>query len=340
MHGRSGISGIGRRDALAGLAAGLAALGLSAPGRAQSGARLPAVGFVGFATPETDRRTIVSFRSAMQDLGQIEGRSYRLEPRSSGGDVEKGHALIAELARLPVAVFLSPGPAATRAIRRSTTIPIVAIGLPADDSEPELFTSLSRPGGTVTGFSAFGEDLSAKRIEMLKESLPGLKKIGVLHNAIDPTFQAWGEQTMAAAKRQGIEAVRLALASPSPDVVADLIRRLRADGGTALIVIRDFLTATLMQTVCAVAAEERIAVIAEDRDYVRFGALLSYGVDFTDLFRRSAAYVDRILRGEKPGDLPIQLATKFELVVNLKTAQRLGIDLPASIFARADEVVD
>ena len=313
-----------------------------APARAlaQSSQRLPIVAFVGFASTPVDNRTLEPFRHALRELGQVEGRTVVIEARSSGGDVEKGHALISELAALPADVFLSPGPAATRAILRKTRIPIVAIALPATESEPELFASLARPGGTVTGFSAFGEELSAKRIQMLKEVLPSLRVIGVLHNVTDPTFRTWGEQTLSDAKKQGLEPMRLPLSSTSVPKVADEIRKLRDVGGTAVIVIRDFLTSTLMDDICRIAAEAGISVVGEHSQFARAGALLSYGPDINDLFRRAAGYVDRILKGEKAAELPIQLPTKFELVVNLKTARALSVAIPPSILVRADEVIE
>src|SRR5262245_574626 len=319
---------------------GLAALTARTPAWAQSASRPPVVGFVGFASSAVDNQIIQPFRDALRELGRIEGRTIVVEARSSDGDIEKGHALISELAALPVDVFLSPGPAATRAIQRRTKIPVVAVALPATQSEPDLFASLARPGGTVTGFSAFGEELSAKRIEMLKEVLPNVSAIGVLHNSTDPIFRAWGEQTMEDARKQGIEPVRLALTSPSTAAVADHIRRLREGGGTALIVIRDFLTVTLRDDVCRFGAEANIAVIGEHSEFAKAGALFSYGADIGDLFRRAAGYVDRILKGEKAADLPIQLPTKFELVVNLKTARTLGLATPTSILIRANEVIE
>jgi putative tryptophan/tyrosine transport system substrate-binding protein len=326
-----------RRDVVMG---GLGVLAAPAAALAQSGARLPTVGFVGFASLPADNRTLNPFRQALGDLGYVEGRTIRIEARSSGGDIDKGHALISELIALPVDVFLSPGPAATRAIVQKTRIPVVAVALPATQSEPEMFASLARPGGTVTGFSAFGEELSAKRIEMLKEVLPGVKVLGVLHNATDPTFKAWGEQTMEDARKQGLEPMRLGLTSSSQAALDDHIRDLRAAGGTSLIVIRDFLTTTLMSDVCQKGADARIAVIGEHSEFARSGALFSYGADISDLFRRAADYVARILKGEKAADLPIQLPTKFELVVNVKTARSLGIGMPQSMVIRAEEVIE
>ncbi len=329
-----------KRRAFLGVLGGAAAWPLS--GQAQQEPRprrVPVVGFVGFASSTVDERTILPFREALKELGYIEGRTIIVETRNAQGDVERGHALLAELAALPVDVFLSPGPAASRAIARKYSIPVVAVALPATQSEPELFSSLARPGGTVTGFSAFGEEMSAKRIAMLKEILPNLKTLGVLHNGTDPTFSAWGLQTIADARAQGLEPIRLGLTS-STDPVVDHVRKLSELGGTAMIVIRDFLTAARQNDICKAAADARIAVVGEYSDYARAGAIFSYGADIDDLFRRAAGYVDRILKGEKAGDLPIQLPTKFELSVNLKSARALDIAIPSSILVSADQVIE
>ncbi len=309
-------------------------------GWSQPAARLPIVGFVGFASSAADNQSLVPFREALRDLGRIEGRTIQVEARSADGDVGRGLRHIGELIARPVDVFLSPGPAATRAIFRLTKIPVVAVALPADRTDEGMFESLARPGGTVTGFSAFGEELSAKRIQMIREALPRLKVVGVLHNATDPMFRAWGEQTMADARKQGLEPVRLSIEAPSVAALEGHIRKLREAGGTALIVIRDFLTTTLMHEICRVAAGEGLAVVGEHSEWARAGALFSYGADIGDLFRRAAGYVDRILKGEKPADLPIQLPSKFQLVVNLKIARALGAVMPPSLLARADEMIE
>lgn len=308
--------------------------------RAQSVARLPIIGFVGFASRSADNQTLNPFREALRGLGHVEGRTVLIEPRSADGDVSRGLQQISELIARPVDVFLSPGPAVTRVLLRMTKIPVVAVALPADRTEEGLFQSLARPGGTVTGFSAFGEELSAKRIQMIREVLPRLDVVGVLHNATDPTFRAWGEQTMSDATRQGLRPVRLSLESPSIAMLEDHLRKLKEAGGSALIVIRDFQTTTLMADICRLAAGLGIAVVGEHREFAHAGALFSYGADISDLFRRAAGYVDRILKGESPAVLPIQLPSKFELVVNQRTAQTLGITMPSSVLARADEMIE
>jgi putative tryptophan/tyrosine transport system substrate-binding protein len=326
--------GMKRRDFL-----GLLAASATWPRTLSAQQRIPVVGFIGFASAEIDAVNVSAFRKALPGLGLIEGRNINVDARSANGDVARGHAMIDEFIKLPVDVFLSPGPAAARAIVRKTRIPVVAVALPPQ-SDPELFQSLARPGGTVTGFSAFGEEMSAKRIEMLKEVMPGLKKLGVMHNATDPTFTAWGEQTVADANRLGIEPVRLGLSAPNVEQVTAQIRKLADQGGTAMIVVRDFLTSAMIKDICRVAADARIAVMGEHGEVARAGALFSYGAAISDLFRRAAGYVDQILKGQEPADMPIQLPTKFELVINLKTARTLGLAIPPTILVLTDEVIE
>jgi putative ABC transport system substrate-binding protein len=321
-----------------GLLAGLGSVALIR--RAQSQPRPPIVGFVGFATEAVDRQTVAIFRQGLADLGYVEGRNITVEARSSDGDVRLGHKLLAEMIARPVDVFLSPGPAATRALVRMTKIPVVAIALPAAANQPELFKSFARPGGSVTGFSAFGEEMSAKRIEMLKEAVPDLKVIGVLSNITDPTFRDWGEQTMKDAVKQGLTPVRLGLEGAERAAVAMHLSELRRAGGNAVIVIRDYLTSALVQDICELAISEKISVVGEHAQFAKAGALFSYGADIGDLFRRAAGYVDRILKGESAAELPIQLPTKFELSINQRTARILGINMPPTLLVLANDVIE
>jgi putative ABC transport system substrate-binding protein len=302
--------------------------------------RIPIVGFVGFTSPAIDASIHQPFRKALADLGYVEGRNIIVEVRNSAGDVARGHAILDELIARPVDVLFAPGPAAARAIVRKTKIPVVAIALPAVQSDPELFQSLARPGGSLTGFSAFGEEMSAKRVAMFKEILPGLTKLGVMHNATDPTFTAWGAQTMAETKKLGIEPIRVGISAPTAEQVTEQVRKLADAGGTAMIVIRDYMTAAMIDDICRIGIEAKIAVIGEQAEFAQAGALFSYGADITDLSRRAAGYVDLILKGQKPAEMPIQLPTKFELVVNLKTARALGLTVPPTILVLTDNVIE
>jgi len=319
--------GMRRRVLLGGL--------LAWPAAAHGQPRIPVVGFVGVASKEADAAILEPFRQGLKDRGTL-----RLETRYSDGDIDRAQRQFAELAAIPVDVFLAPGPAAARTLARTTKIPVVAIGLPDLQSMPGLYASLKQPGGSVTGFSAFGEEMSAKRLQLLKDVLPGLSTVGVMHNATDPTFNAWGEQTIDGARRQGLAAIGLGLRAPSKEAVADAFRRLREQGGTAAIVVRDFMTAKLTDDICELGAAAGIAVIGAQAETAEAGALLSYGPDLADVSRLAAGYVDRILKGEKPGDLPIQFATKFDFVVNLRTAKRLGLTIPPVALVRADRTIE
>jgi len=324
-----------RRDVLV----GLAVLPVGTHALARAGGTPPRVGFLGFASEYADRPTLDAFRRGLQEQDLVEGRTILMEARHAGGDLSLATRIIEELVRKPVDVFVAPGPAAARSIRRATNIPIVAIGLPLN-GDRDLFASLAKPGGTVTGFSTFGEELSTKRIEILREVLPGTRLVGILHNMADPVFRDWGVQTEASAREQGLQPRRLGLSSGEPNEVGALLRSLRAQGGEAVIVIRDFLTATLKDEIMRTSAELGISIVAEQASFPQAGALMSYGPDIPDLFRRAAGYVARIIRGDKPGDLPIQLPTKFEFVINLRTAQRLDIPISPALLAQVDQVIE
>ena len=322
------------------IAAALAAALLPASAPGQDPRRVPVVGFLGFASAPSDQAGLDALRRGFADLGYVEGRTIRIEARHAEGDLDRVPALVRDMLARDVAVFVVPGQAAARMLRRATTTPVVAIALPPTASDPELFESLRRPGGTITGFSNFAEELSGKRVELLREIMPGLAAIGILHNVTDPVFRDWGVETEAAVRAQGLTPVRLGIASIAPAEVAAEIRTLRPAGARALIVIRDFLTSSLRDAIIRGALEQGVAVVAEQRDWVEAGALISYGADIGDLFRRAAGYADRILKGEAPGELPIQLASKFELVINLRTARALDLDVPRAVLLRADEVIE
>jgi len=313
---------------------------LALPALAAAQRRLPVVGFVGFASVAGDRLTVEAFREGMRAQSQVEGVGWQFEHRHADGDALRGAGIIRDFAALPVDVFIVPGPSAARAIRRATTIPLVAIALPPVQSDPDLFASLARPGGSVTGFASFGEEMSAKRIEFLRETIPALSAIGVMHNAADPTFDAWGRLSEASARAQGLRVLRLPLTQRDPVALAAGMRALRQEGAQALVVVRDFLTSSMIEDITATALAEGIAVIGDQARFAHAGALFSYGANLPDLFRRAAGYVIRILRGEKPGDLPVQLPTAIEFVVNLRTARALGLTVPHPILARADEVIE
>jgi putative ABC transport system substrate-binding protein len=326
---------IRRRHLTSGLAAALTMPRLAAQ------TAVPVVCFLALATRQSDARSVAAFREGMRDLGQVEGRTYTLVEHYAEGDLARAELHLREQLAQGVTVFLTPGAAAVRLILRNTqSVPIVSAGLHPRGGQTDLFASLARPGGMVTGVSNFGEELAAKRVQLLREVLPKLATVGVLHNTTDPVFRQWGEETEAEIRAQGLTAMRLGLSSPSPEAMQRTLRDARGRGVEAVVIVRDFLTSSLHVAIARSSRDIGLATIAEERRYPDAGALMSYGSSDHDLFRSTASYVDRILKGARPADLPVQQPTRFELVVNAGTARRLGISLPRSMLLRADEVID
>ncbi len=326
---------IGRRRVVSGLAGALAVTRLAA-----QPAAVPVVCYLALATRESDARSVAAFRDGMRELGRVEGRNYVLTEHYAEGDMAHAEAMLREQLAQGVSVFLTPGAAAVRLILRNTrAVPIVSVGLHPRGGQTDLFASLARPGGMVTGVSNFGEELAAKRVQLLKEVMPKLATVGVLHNTTDPVFQRWGEETEGEIRAQGLTAVRLGLTSTSIEAMQRTLRGARSSGVGAVVIVRDFLTSALHVAIAGTSRDIGLATIAEERRYPDAGALMSYGTSDRDLFRGAAGYVDRILKGAKPADLPVEQPTRFELVVNLKTAKALGLTIPQSLLLRADEVI-
>ncbi|MBP8296953.1 MAG: ABC transporter substrate-binding protein, partial [Burkholderiales bacterium] len=256
-------------------------------------------------------------------------------------DLARAEVMLREQLKQPVAAFLVPGAAAARLILRVTrAVPIIAVRLHPRGGQTDLFASLAKPGGMVTGVSSFGEELSAKRVQLLKEIMPKLRTVGVLHNTSDPLFLRWGEETQDEIRAQGLAATRLGLTSTALDALQRTLRGARASGVEAVVVVLDFLTAALHVPISRLTRELGLAAIAEERRFPESGALMSYGASDHDMFRKAATYVDHVLKGAKPADLPIEQPTRFELVINLKTARALGLTIPKGVLLRADDVIE
>jgi putative ABC transport system substrate-binding protein len=325
---------IGRRVLVTGFAGALAVQRLAAQ------PAVPVVCYLALATRESDSRSVAAFRDGMRDRGQVEGRSWTLVEHYAEGDVARGEALLRQQLGKSVNVFLTPGAAAARLVLRQTqAVPIVCVGLHPRGGQTDLFASLARPGGMVTGVSNFGEELAAKRVQLLKEVVPRLATVGVLHNITDPVFRQWGDETEAEIRAQGMVAARLGLSSSSLEEMQRTLRDARMRKVEAVVVVRDFLTSSLHVAISRASRELGLATIAEERRYPQAGALMSYGTSDSDLFRSAAGYVDRVLRGAKPADLPVEQPTRFELVLNTSTAKALGLAVPPALLLRADEVI-
>lgn len=307
---------------------------------AQTSAKPPVVGFLAIAARPNHAADILAFRLGLEALGYVDGRTIVVEERYADGSAERFQVLLDDVLSRGARVLVVPGPSAALAIREhAPEMPVVAVGLPSTVVYPDLFTSLHRPGGSVTGFSHFGEDLAAKRVELLREVVPVMTTVAILHS-IRPLYRTWGEKTEEAALQQGLKSVMLSLAEPSASVLAALMRRAQEAGAQGLIVVRDFLTHTLLDEIVRAANDLHMGTMGEERIFVQAGGLMSYGASIPDLFRRAATYVEEILGGASPAEMPIQLATEFELVVNLRTAQAIGLTLPPAILLRAVEVIE
>ena len=296
-----------------------------------------AVVFLGLASEAADRTFLEAFRQGLVQAGRPAGGSITFNHLHTDGDLALAARLVADLEGA-TDVFVVPGPAAARVVRSHTAKPVVSIGLPSSD--PFLFASLAHPAGSVTGLSSYGEDLAAKRVEVIREALPGLTLLGLLHNTSDLVFREWGVRSAAAAEAAGLATRELGIVTTQPAEVGELLADFRAGGGSAVLVIRDFLTHTNRDYIAERAASLGLALIAEHPAFVAAGALMAYGEDAEDAMRRAAYIVVRILNGERPGDIPIELPTRFRLDLNLATADRLGMRLPPSLLARADRIIE
>jgi putative tryptophan/tyrosine transport system substrate-binding protein len=276
--------------------------------------------------------------AALRELGWVEGKNVVFEHRYADNRLERLPGLAADLVRLKVDVIAAAGTLAPLAAKQaSSTIPIVMTAA-GDPLGSGLVASLARPGGNVTGMSLMAPDLGGKRLELLKEVLPRLARVAVLWNAANPYSALVFKETQAAGRTLGIEVQSLEVRAPDDfDGAFEAARRQRPD---ALITVEDPLTASHRQRVADFTAEQQLPSLHGVREFAAAGGLMSYGASLADLFRRATGYVDKILRGAKPADLPVQQPSKFELVINLKTAKTLGLTVPLTLQASADEVIE
>jgi len=279
---------------------------------------------------------VVAFVQRLRDLGWTEGRNVAIEFRWAEGRTERFTEIATEFVRLKVDVIVTAGGAVLATKQVTSAIPIV-FALALDPVGGGMVTSLARPGGNVTGLSLQSTDLASKRLELLREVIPGLRRLAVLANAGYPAAVAEIGEIQAAARTFGFE-----VAIPEIRRGEDIAPAFETLKGQtqALYVAPDPLTFTHRVQINSLALGARLAVISFAKEYVEAGALMSYGPNYVDLFRKAAEYVDKILRGAKPGDLPVQQPTKFDLVVNLTTAKVLGLTLPETLLSRADEVIE
>jgi putative ABC transport system substrate-binding protein len=326
------------RRAFIASALGLCAVPLVAS--AQHAGKVARIGMLLPNTPEIVARSprIAAFLKGLRDLGWIEGQNLAIEWRFAEGQVGRLAELAADLARIRVdAIVTAAAPSALAAQGATRTIPIVMLD-PGDPVGLGLVASLARPGGNITGVSSIAPELAAKRLALLKEAVPAMVRVAVLSNAAIPPAEIAMRELEAAAKVLGvqIQSVPIQGVKGIEQAFAEVARQ-HADG---IVVFPDPLTFSNEAAITGFALKNRIPVLYGAMEFVQAGGLMSYGPSYPEMFRMGANYVDRILKGAKPGDLPIEQPTRFEFVLNLKTAKALGLTIPQSVLLRADRVIE
>jgi putative ABC transport system substrate-binding protein len=316
---------------------GGAAAGWPLAARAQQAAKLPTIGFLGGTTRLGASQWVAAFVQRLRELGWIEGRNIAIEYRWAEGRTEPLAEIAAEFVRLKVDVIVTHSAAPVLAAKQATSVIPVVIGAAADPVGTGLIASLARPGGNVTGLSLQYTDLAPKRLELLREVVPGLRRLAVMANVDAPGAVLEVGEVEVAARTRGLEVITVEIRQTEDIVPAFESLKRRAD---ALYVCSDPLFVSNRTRINIMALGARLPTMHGFREYVEAGGLMSYGANFPDLFRRAADFVDKILRGAKPGDIPVEQPTKFDLVFNLITAKAIGLTVPPTLLATADEVIE
>jgi putative tryptophan/tyrosine transport system substrate-binding protein len=315
---------------------GAAAMLCSTRSRAQPQSRTYIIGYLASARlPHVTE----ALQDGLRKFGYIEGQNLKIEYRFLQGASATLNALAAELVHLHSDIIVTLGTPAVIAAKQATrTIPIV-MAAAGDPLGSGIVASLAHPGNNVTGFTLYGAELAGKRVALFKEAVPGIASIAVLGNAENPlNTQLLWPQTQTAALSLGLEARLFTVHEPAE--LSGALESMARDHAGGLVVLSDVLFNSERRTIIGLAAQHRLAAIYEERDFAADGGLLSYGPNVPELARRSAVYVDKILKGAKPGDLPIEQPTQFELIINLKTAKELGLTIPDKMLTVADEVIE
>ena len=304
---------------------------------AQQPAKIPRIGYLGALDPSAGAPFIESFRQGLRELGYREGQNIFIDYRWAEGRPDRFPALAAELIQLRVDVIVTHSNTAVVALQRATrTIPIVVAAM-GDPVGSGFVASLARPGGNITGFSAQVEDMAGKWLELLREVVPKVSRVAILAVSQASSHRTYWTEIQAAAKTLKVTPQRQEVAGP--DEIEHAFASFSKGRAQGLIVLPESVTYERRAQIVGLAAKNRLPGIYPDILYAEAGGLISYGANRSDLHRRAAAYVDRILKGAKPGELPVQQPTRFDLVINPKTAKALGITFPRSILIRADQVI-
>jgi putative ABC transport system substrate-binding protein len=310
---------------------------LCLPASAQLTGKVPRIGFLSAASASSQVFRLVAFRDGLRELGYVEGRTITIEYRYVEGKRDRLRELAAELVRLEVGIILTGGPQATRAAKEATkTIPIV-MGQDNDPVGNGFVVSLARPGRNITGLTNTSPELSGKWLELLKETIPKLSRVSVLGNSNTPGNAQALKETKVAAGAFGVQLEYLEIANPKDiEIAFGAASKGRADG---VLVLPNHVIVSHWAQVADVAVQRGLPAIYFQAELAENGGFMFYGPNLLDLYRRAATYVDKILKGAKPAELPVEQPTKLELVINLKTAKQIGLTIPPNVLARADKVI-
>ncbi len=320
------------------LALGALLLALSFQAEAQQPAKIPRIGYLAGASPSSISDRIEAFGQGLRELGYVEGKNIVIELRSAEGKADRLPSLAAELVRLKVDIIVTAGPQSTRAAKEATsTIPIV-MGFDIDPVGNGFVASLARPGGNITGLSTLAPEISGKQLELLKEIVPKLSRVAVFGTSTRPGNAQTLREVERAAGAFGVKLQYLDVLDPK-DVETAFRAASKGRADAVLWQVAGAFSAAQRPQVTDLAVKNRLPAIYWRPDFVEDGGLMTYGVSITDMWRRAATYVDKILKGRTPADLPVEQPMKFELVINLKAAKQIGLTIPQSVLYRADKVI-
>jgi putative tryptophan/tyrosine transport system substrate-binding protein len=308
------------------------------PAAAQQPTKIPRIGYLGLISPSVSSARIEAFRQGLRELGYVEGKNIVIEWRHNEGKLDRVPALAAELVRLKVDVIVANGPPAARAAKEATVaIPIVMMQV-GDPVESGFVASLARPGGNITGLSTLAPELSGKRLELLKEIVPKLSRVVVFGTSTSPDNAPSLREVELAAKAFGVNLQYLDIRD-ARDIETAFRAASKGRAEAVLMMVEGAVGGGHRTKILELAVKNRLPVIYSNSQFVEDGGLMAFGVNFADLSRRAATYVDKILKGAKPADLPVEQPTKFEFIINLKAAKQIGLTIPPNVLARADRVI-
>jgi putative tryptophan/tyrosine transport system substrate-binding protein len=317
--------------------AGTASIAWPLVARAQDAGKHPRIGFLGNSTPALEAKLVESFREGLRDLGYVEGRNISIEYRWAEGNYDRLPALVAELIASKVEVIVTAGTPASLAVKASSTMPLVMVAV-GDPIGTGLVASLARPGGNATGLTSIAPELEGKRLELIKEVVPALSRLAVFWNPAN-AYQIEDEQQVRLAAA-ALHVPVLSLPVQTAEGLDNAFAKILAERADAVLVLADRVFLHNRQRIADFVVEHRLPAMNAYRELVEAGALMSFGPSYAVMHRQAASYVDKILKGAKSADLPVQQPAKFEFVVNLKSAAAIGITIPHTVLLRADEIIE